>query len=104
MFQTKQAAVDLFQVIERLTENNAKLVASNADLVHEVEILRRKNEELAEHIKKMHDIPTQFSSGPLWMSEEEEDARYQYEHGDINREMLQDTLQELGLNPDITTV
>lgn len=99
MFQT-----NWYKIVQRLTESNAQLVATHADLVHEVEILRRKNEELAEHIKRMNDVPTQFSSGPLWMSEEEEDARYQYEHGDINREMLQDTLQELGLNPDITTV
>lgn len=103
MFQTKHVTVDWFQVIERLTENNAKLTASVADLTHEVEILRHKNEELAAHIKRMNEVPTQFSSGPLWMSEEEEEARYRYDHGDIDRAMLESTLQELGLDPEITT-
>lgn len=103
MFQIKRESVTWFQIVDKLTQNNALLTSALTDLTHEVEILRRKNEELADHIKKMNDIPTQFASGPLWMSEEEEDAHYRYEHGDINREMLHETLQELGLNPDITT-
>lgn len=89
-------------VVERLTESNARLTVSVADLTHELEILRRKNEELADHIKKMNEVPTQFASGPLWMSEEEEDLHDAYARGDIDKQGLAERLFELGLNPEIT--
>lgn len=97
---------DLRKVVEHaceLSDANAKQAVTILAQQSELTRLREKCEEMAAHIKRISEIPTQFSSGPLWMSEEEEDARYKYEHGDINREMLHDTLQELGLNPDITT-
>lgn len=86
---------------EGLVHNNATLSDSVRALSHENQRLREKCEELAKFIKTLQEIPTQFSSGPLWMSEEEEDAQYKYDSGQINRAELAETLQSLGLEPHI---
>jgi hypothetical protein len=108
MFQTKQQ-FDTLKLINDLLANNELLVKSNQELALAQLLLQQentrlveKNKELAEHIRRLTDIPTQFASGPLWMSEEEEDARFARDTGDINGEMLREKLLELGLDPNIT--
>lgn len=102
-FDTNKLINDLIASNQTIGKSLQELTVAHLLLQQENTRLVDKNKELSEHIRKMNEIPTQFSSGPLWMSEEEEDARYRHESGDINAEMLRDTLVELGLDPDITT-
>lgn len=87
----------------QLSDVNAKQAVTILAQQTELTRLRDKCEELAAYIKKLNEVPTQFSSGPLWMTEEEEDLRYQHQQGSINGEMLREQLLELGLDPTITT-
>lgn len=106
MFSKKPQGIDPLIVELQLFQARAEILLEN----HRVEINKAfesnmkqwdRIRELEEELKEATKPVTFFGNAPIGISEEAEDAKWQLDNGIIDRQLYEEILKEVGLEPNV---